>query len=969
MSKHIRQTLTLCLALLLTGALQVQASFFTPLFDATISGQVLDSEGEPLPGVNVVVKGTIVGTPTDSQGMFELTVKQDLPLTLQFSIVGFQPQELEVTNSNSSNIVVTLIEQTIYGNDVVVSASRVEESILEAPVSIEKMDILSVKASASDDYYSSISNLKGVDMTASSINFQIINSRGFNSTGNTRMVQLTDGMDTQAPALNFPIGNLNGPSELDIESVEFIPGASSALYGPNAFNGILLVNSKNPFQYQGLSVKLKAGVNHLDGDVALGEPESAQPMYNFAMRYAQAFNQKFAFKVNLSYMQAEDWRGNTYDDKNASLQGSLAANPAYDGIHRYGDDGSFNIALLGVNPAVRGQLAAALAAQTGVPQSETEQYIASLPSQPVNRTGYDEYALVDYGAENFKANASLHYRLTDNAEISYAFNYGYGTSIYTGAQRYSLVNFSIAQHKVQVEGDNFLVKAYGTFENSGDSYIADFAGFAVNEAYSSNSNWFGTYGTVFAGGVLQAATAAQGGNPTYNAATVQAILSNPALVSQFHAAARATADAGRLEPGTPGFDAAFDAALGAAIPNGALFDDKSKFYHAEGQYNFKNEIDFMDLIVGASFRQFQLRSNGTIFDDAGGVDINEFGGFLQASKSLMEDRLKLSASLRYDKNENFDGQISPRIAAVATVADNQNIRASYQTGFRNPTTQGQYIDLNVITARLLGGLPQFATKYDITTNSYTYGSVEEFTNTVLSGAPNPTVLVPYLEHDPVKPEQIQAFEVGYKGLLGNKLFVDLAYYYNIYDDFITQIRVRKASGPFTGGAGDALVVGSLLSGDASNTFQIYTNNDNTVKAHGAVFGVDYSLPQGYKLGFNYNYNKLIEGLEDEFQNDFNTPEHKFNVSFGNREIIDNLGFNITYRWQDAFRWESSFAFVDVDAVSTLDAQVSYSLTDYNATVKVGGSNITNQAYTLSGGGPSMGGIYYVSIVFDNLFTK
>jgi iron complex outermembrane receptor protein len=962
MSKNKRLLFLLSFLVLIVSSVPLQAYTSDNLDNTTVSGQVLDSEGEPLPGVNVVVKGTIVGTPTDSEGRFELTVRQDPPLTLIFSAVGFQSQELLVNTNNNSNISITLLEQTIYGNDVVVSASRVEESIIDAPVTIEKMDIISVKTTASDDYYKSIANLKGVDMTASSINFQIINSRGFNSTGNTRMVQLTDGMDTQAPALNFPIGNLNGPSELDIESVEFIPGASSALYGPNAFNGILLVNSKDPFQYQGLSVMLKTGVNHLDGDAALGEPDSPQPMYTFAARYANAVNNKFAYKFNVSYMTAEDWRGANFSDKNASLQGGLAANPAYDGIHRYGDDGSFNIALLGLNPAFIQNIANTF----GIDQSNAQQYAAAIPAQPVNRTGYDEHYLVDYGAENLKTNASLHYRLTDNAELSYSFNYGYGTSIYTGAQRYSLVNFSIAQHKVQLEGDNFLVKAYGTFENSGDSYIADFVGFSVNEQALNSPTWFGTYGGTIVGAYINQVVQATG-STDYNAAVVNQITSSAQAMSAIHAAARAQSDGSRFAPGSAAFNTAVDNALGATIPNGALFDDKSRFYHAEGQYNFKNEIDFMDLIAGVSFRQFQLRSNGTIFDDDGGVDINEFGGFLQGSKSFMEDKLKLSASIRYDKNENFDGQLSPRISGVFSVADNQNIRASYQTGFRNPTTQGQYIDLNVITARLLGGLPRFADKYGVTENTYTIESVQALTESVLAGATNPTLLVPYTTHDPVKPEQIQAFEVGYKGLIGDNLFVDAAYYYNIYDDFITQIRVRKASGPFTGQPTDAAVIASLLSGDFQNTFQIYTNSDESVTAHGAVFGLEYSLPNGYRVSGNYNFNELLSGLDNQFQNDFNTPKHKVNLSFGNREVVDNLGFNITYRWQDAFRWESSFAFVDLDAVSTLDAQISYSLPDYNATVKVGGSNITNETYTLSGGGPNMSGIYYVSIVFDQLF--
>lgn len=943
-----------------------------------VSGQIVDARtGETMAGVSVSVVGRIVGVASGVDGRFTLRVNAEPPITVRFSLVGYETKEIEVNQSMVSDLRIELSEQTILGSDVVVSASRVEQSILDAPVSIEKMDIIAVNQTAAATYYQGIANLKGVDITTSSINFQIVNSRGFNSTGNTRMVQLIDGMDTQAPALNFPIGNLNGPSELDVESVEYIPGAASALYGPNAFNGILQINSKSPFQYPGLSVFVKSGVNHVDGNTTLGEPSSVQPMFETSIRYAQVLNDRFAFKANFSYMQAKDWHGVNYTDKNASLWSGQGSNPAFDGVHMFGDDGSFNIGLIGINPAARAQVAAGISAQTGIPQGIVEQYVGSLPSQPVNRTGYQERHLVDYDAENMKINTSLHYRLSDKAELSYAFNYGYGTSVYTGAQRYSLNNFNIAQHKLELRGDNFMVRTYGTFEDSGDSYIADFVGFAVNESYRPNANWFGLYAATFAGGIIQAATTAQGGNPTYNAATVQAILNNPELVAAFHNAARQAADQGRLEPGTAEFDAAVEAALGATIPNGALFDDKSRFYHAEGQYDFKNEIDFMDLQIGLSFRQFQLRSNGTIFADQGGVDINEFGGYLQGSKSLWEDRLRLTGSIRYDKNENFDGQLSPRISAVVGVAPNHNVRASFQTGFRNPSTQGQYIDLNVISARLLGGLPQFADQYDITNNTYTIESVMAYSNQFLQNPGSPAnamaaigLLERYSTHNPVKPEQIKAYEIGYKGLLGDRLFIDAAYYYNIYDDFITQIRVRRAAGPIDPtNPGTAIPTStSLLSGDFNNTFQIYTNADQTVEAHGAIFGLDYSLPMGYRIGFNYNWNKLITNL-GTFQNDFNTPEHKVNVSFGNRRVTDYLGFNITYRWQDAFRWESSFAMMDVDAVSTLDAQISYRVPNMKSVVKVGGSNLLNNNYTLSGGGPNLGAIYYVSLTFDQFLNR
>ncbi len=952
----------------------------------TVSGTVIDAQtGESLAGVNIIVEGTMVGVATNSQGEFTLNINDEPPLTILVSIIGYRTREIVISEQNVSDLEIELSEETILGNDVVVSASRVEQSILEAPVSIEKMDIIAVNQTASPSYYQALSNLKGVDMTTSSINFQIINARGFNSTGNTRMVQLTDGMDTQAPALNFPIGNLNGPSVLDVESVEFIPGASSALYGPNAFNGILLVNSKNPFRYPGLSVNVQTGVNHIDSDATLGEPDGAQPMLDFSARYAKVINDKFAFKINFSYSQAEDWVGINYSDKNAVFTPSgLSNNPAYDGVHLYGDDGSFNLGLLGLPSDNRTAIAQQISAQTGVPASVTEQYVASLPAQPVTRTGYREEFLVDHDANNLKAGGSLHYRLTDNLEASYTMNYGSGTSVYSGAQRYSLKDFYIHQHKVQFEGDNFMVRGYGTFENSGDSYIADFVGFSINDQYMPTTQWFGTYGAVFAGGLMGAAAEAQGGNPAYNPATVNAILNNPQAVAQLHSAARSTADANRIQPGTDAFDTAYENALADVVPNGARFDDQSRFLHVEGLYNFKNEISFVDLQVGASYRQYQLRSNGTIFDDAdGGVDINEFGGFLQASKALLDDRLQLTGSIRYDKNENFDGQFNPRISAVVKVADSHNIRASYQTGFRNPTTQGQYIDLNVLTARLLGGLPYLADKYNVTQSSYTLESVERFTDALLEAeTPQEQVqaagqLQPYQGFDPVRPEQIQSFEVGYKGLLGNKLLIDAAYYYNIYDDFIAQFRVRQINSDFNDDgiiqAGEILAPGAdtlplLLSGTALNTFQLYTNVEETVKSQGAVVGFEYSLPKSFLLSANYNWNELITDRDEGFIFDFNTPEHKVNVSIENRRLTDQLGFKVSWRWQEEFEWTSSFASGMVPSVSTLDAQVTYRVPDLKSIVKVGGSNITNNQHILNYGGPNLGAIYYVSLTFDQFLN-
>ena len=218
MSTQIRRIVFLCLGVIV-GLQSIAYATAMPGEDETeITGKVIDVYGEPLVGVNIKVKDRIIGTSTDADGNFSLSVTQSPPLTLIFSIVGFQSKEVEITENNQV-VEVTLEEQTIFGNDVVVSASRVEENILQSPVSIEKIDVLDIQATASTNFYDAIGNLKGVDFSTQSMTFKSINTRGFAANGNTRFVQLIDGIDNQAPGLNFAVGNVVGISELDLESV------------------------------------------------------------------------------------------------------------------------------------------------------------------------------------------------------------------------------------------------------------------------------------------------------------------------------------------------------------------------------------------------------------------------------------------------------------------------------------------------------------------------------------------------------------------------------------------------------------------------------------------------------------------------------------------------------------------------------------------------------------------------------
>ncbi|MFT7019896.1 MAG: hypothetical protein ACJASO_002085 [Cyclobacteriaceae bacterium] len=161
---------------------------------------------------------------------------------------------------------------------------------------------------------------------------------------------------------------------------------------------------------------------------------------------------------------------------------------------------------------------------------------------------------------------------------------------------------------------------------------------------------------------------------------------------------------------------------------------------------------------------------------------------------------------------------------------------------------------------------------------------------------------------------------------------------------------------------------SLVSSSSSNTYSIYTNLNQQVTTQGAAIGLDYEIGKGYSVSGNYNWNQFIGGYDEGTINDFNTPEHKFNVQFGNRKLTDRLGFNFTYRWQDAFRWESAFARGDVPGYATLDGQISYKIPNMKSILRVGGSNLTNQSYLMTLGAPNIGAIYYISITFDELMN-
>ncbi|MBC8033307.1 MAG: TonB-dependent receptor [Chitinophagaceae bacterium] len=933
--------------------------------NVVITGNIKNSQtGDVVPAVSITVKGSRAGTFTDDKGNFKLTAGQQLPVTLVVSSIGFNAQDVAVSTSGTA-LQVSLEPASTLGAEVVVSASRVPESILRSPVSIEKLDARSIRASPAPSFYDALANMKGVELSTQSLTFKSVNTRGFNSNGNTRMLQLIDGMDNQAPGLNFSIGNIVGITELDMDNVELIPGAASALYGPNALNGIVLLNSKSPFQYQGLSANIKSGI--LDEP---GRTKASTGYYDVTLRYAKAFNNKFAFKINLGYIKADDWQA--YDQRDQSLlngtdlkTGNRTGNAAYNGVNTYGDETNVNMksslqpaALNAGNPL--GDGIRQISDATGGAITPLQIYNAIMPASGnafVSRTGYDERNLADYDTKNLKANLALHYKFAGNLEALAQGSYGTGTTVYTGADRYSIKNFRMGQYKVELRSDNFYIRGYTTQERARDSYAIGTLGLGINEAWKPSTQWFQQYFGTYAGGALttfgtvfqQSLQGGQSAAQAFQAATDAAQGGSVA----YHNAARTTADNGRLLPGTAEFDAAADGIKKKPIPGdangvGARFADKTNLYQAEFMYNFKNEFSFIELIVGGNYRLYDLNSEGTIFakDDKGEeFNVEEYGGYVQAAKQLFNDNLKLTGSLRYDKNKNFEGQFSPRLSAVYSFFKTHNIRVSYQTGFRIPTTQDQYIDLRTPQARLIGGLPLLRQRYGLETGPvYTLESVQ-------AGSPQ------QYSFNEFKPEKVIAYEIGYKSLIGNKLMIDAYVYTNTFKNFNgSQVLVKPTSA------------------STQDVFSVPVSYTQDIESWGWAVGVDYNLPAQFVAGGNVSYNELRNADElGNFQAMYNTPRLRTNVYIGNRNIArTNISFNATWRWQDEFIWSSSFVgpvvralnLGEIPAYGALDVQVSKLFPKPKITLKIGGANVTRNRYVQSWGNPTVGAQWYASIGYN-----
>ncbi|GAA4462706.1 TonB-dependent receptor [Nibrella saemangeumensis] len=928
-----------------------------------LSGKVDDTEThQPIPGVGVLIKNTVSGTVTNEQGEFALRTKVKFPFTLVFQVLGYAPKEL-VVEGPGDKISVSLNTQAILGKEVVVTASRIEEDVLKSPVAIEKLNMRVLKESPAPSFYDALENVKGVQMTTSSLTFKVPNTRGFNIPNNFRFMQLVDGVDMQAATLGVPLGNAIGPTELDIESVEITPGAASALYGMNAINGMANLQTKSPFRYQGISLYQKTGINHIDGI-----DRNPSLLTESAIRIAKAFNNKFAFKVNVSYLQGTDWVANTQIDQNPQdLAGanprfpelSGAINPAADLWNRYGDDRSSR-------------------------SSIAIQYRGKTETFNVSRTGYYERDLISPTVRNLKVDGSLHYRINDNVELAYGYRFGLMDGIFQRGNKIQLKDVTVQNHKLELRSTNVIARVYALVENTGNSYNLNPLAYNLDLTHASNSVWAGKFRTELQNQV----------NSGVDLPTAMQL-------------ARQVADQGRVVPGTAGFNTLKNTIThinnwdhgsvisSAPATGGAALWQRSNTYHADVQYNLTSRVKFAEVLVGADYRRYEVIPDGNNFVDfskpidqrttPGGTNqiYQKYGAFALVTKKFFDEKLKISTSLRVDNNPEFTPKFNPRIALVYTASEKHNIRFSYQNGYRFPALFEALSFVNNTNVRRVGGLARVNEGLGFLENSNTLTSLDQFLAAV-----NADVAAGLSRTDaalknrdklaianlaPEQPEHINSFEAGYKSVLANnRVAIDGEVYYNIYQGFLGQVEVAV---PTSGRVGTEASVLDMLNRANQVRYRVFTNARNAYHSYGAALGLTYNFFQKYVLTGNLNYNTIVGNANpDVFVTGFNTPKWVTNISLGNRELVktaggNSVGFNAVWRWQDRFLWESPLANGVVPAYQTVDAQVTYRATFGKAqnpqlTFKLGGANLFNNRYIQYAAGPTIGGLYYLAITWD-----
>jgi len=904
-----------------------------------IQGKVIDeSSQDVLPGAIITISGTLDVAVSDMYGEFKLNTNQIFPVELSISFSGYKKLIVSIINDRHVTLQLKL-EMNL--EELTVIGKENEGRANQPPNRRESMNATEILRNPSANLFEGMAKKNGIDFIGG-ISMSVINTRGFNSASPTRMLQVIDGVDNQSPGLNFSLGNFLGAAELDLQRMEVIVGASGPFYGPNAFNGVISMETKDPFFHQGCDVMMRIGERNL---------------YEGGFRFAKAIQnskkeETFAYKINFSFLTAHDWEASNYHPITDSKVDE--SNPGrFDAVNTYGDE--YSLFMDKTNDSGR--------------------YISYGGLDNYYRTGYHEQDLVINDTRNLKANVGLYWRLQprkqyNSPQLLLTSAFASGSTIYQGDNRFSLKNILFFQHKIEWRRpDHFFLRAYVTHEDAGQSYDPYFTALRLQELNKSDEFWAQDYAQYWKSTIVPMMRELGYPPPCpscknyFDFEEAKAWLATHTKeLSLWHSQAEADANTQHigipgsqdfLVPGTPAFITAFND-ITSRLNNesgGTRFYDHSALFHLHGEYIF-HTVHFGEIRTGGSFREYLPKSKGTIFSDGAGKQIcnSEFGVYAGIRKNFAADKLTASATLRVDKNQNFKAVETYAASMVYEPVKNTSLTLSLSSALRNPTLSDQYLHLNVGPAILSGQVHGVDSL--ITPVSFLEAVQKQ----------NLDKLV-YFNINAIRPEFVTTIETIIRTKIVKKVDIELNYYQNIYKDFIGYLVGIRSD--FT--------QDQIILPIHPQAYRYSANSTTTVKTNGFSVALNYQLDTHFLIDGNYSYNKLQKkDINDPIIPAYNTPENKFNLGFsasnvkiGQIGFLQHAGFDLHYKWVESYTFEGSPQFTGkIPAYGVVNAMVYTQVLQSKVTLKIGVSNALNYKHYETYGGASIGRLAYVQMNYS-----
>lgn len=892
----------------------------------TVTGVVLDEKNKPMFGVNVIEKGTTNGTVTDFDGKFSLNLTNQGSKIL-FKFVGYRDQEV---TPGSGALSVKMALDEIGLDQVVVSASKRKERLLDAPASVSVINAEKIQNNAAMTPVDNLKNVPGVDVMPTGLVSQNVSVRGFNNIFSTSMLTLVDNRIGAVPSLRVNAFQLMPANNADIEKIEIVRGPGSALYGPNASNGVLHIITKSPLAMSG---------DH-NAETTVSMTGGWQSVVNPEFRHAHKVSDKFAYKISGGYMQGQDFK--YYDPREPNFGDPFYFGTVRDGvefvvdsargiqsfdrnffIRKYNSDARFDFAFnkdmdLTVNVGLANTSNLEL---TGLGAAQGDGWMYS-------------YAQARFRYKNLFVNSFMNSSNSNNTYII--------SQVSEGDQ--PPYNFQTLADKskfyaLQVQNSNYIDDKWAFTYGFDGLFTRPNSGGTIYGRYEDDSdiNQLGVYGQAEYDITekFKVLAAVRGDYQT----PIKEFMFSPRAALVYKVNPRHTT---RLT-----FNRAFDApsALNLAIDLPQLF--------------IPNGITARGLGNPTGFN-YRYGQNG-----------------------LAQFRSPYDAQWYNVNDLSSNTQIFSNIATLISTGVARNI-------FGEEATPGQ---IGFIRDALFRGLEDEAA---------TLNSVDRVVKDFITG--NEIDLRTVKDLESVKSTVTQTLEIGYKGVIKDKLFVSVDAYYTQINNFVSPLspasyRVQLNQQQFAGfidpfirqnleeavlnnpgnpvyqallGNANTLI-GSTIAGteglslgtvapesDLVNSDLILTYiNLGKVDIAGLDLGATYLINDDISISSSFSFvNKdrlPLEGASNGFIA-LNAPRFKTALALDYSNIANTgFGFGVNWRWQDAFPANSALYVGEVKAANLIDLNLNYRPSfSENTIVSANLFNLTNYKFQRFPGTPAIG---------------